>query len=35
MSAGRAPILFYVAATILMWVLALGPGGEGQDRRRR
>ena len=26
--ADRAPILFYAAATILMWVLALGPGGE-------
>jgi hypothetical protein len=30
-SATRAPIIFYVAATVLMWVLALGPGGEGQD----
>jgi len=30
-SAGRAPIVFYVAATVLMWVLALGPGGEGQE----
>jgi hypothetical protein len=31
LAAGRAPILFYVAATLLMWVLALGPGGHGQD----
>ena len=30
-SADRAPILFYVAATLLMWVLALGPGGEGHE----
>jgi hypothetical protein len=29
--AGRAPILFYAAATLLMWALALGPGGSGQD----
>ena len=29
--AGRTTILFYAAATILMWALALGPGGEGQD----
>ena len=28
-AAARAPILFYVAAAILMSVLALGPGGEG------
>ena len=27
----RAPILFYAAATLLMWVLALGPGGHGED----
>ena len=27
--AGRVPILFYVAATLLMGALALGPGGEG------
>jgi hypothetical protein len=30
-AAGRAPLLFYVLATLVMWVLALGPGGEGQD----
>ncbi len=30
-TAGRAPIIFYAAATLLMWVLALGPGGEGQE----
>jgi hypothetical protein len=24
-------ILFYAAATVLMWMLALGPGGEGRD----
>ena len=30
-SADRAPILFYVAATLLMWILALGPGGEGHE----
>ena len=29
--AGRTTILFYAAATILMWVLAIGPGGEGLD----
>ena len=29
--AGRPPILFYAVATLLMWVLALGPGGQGQD----
>jgi hypothetical protein len=29
--AGPPTILFYAAATILMWVLAIGPGGEGQD----
>ncbi len=33
-SAGRAPILFYVAATLLMWVLALGPGAKDTNRRR-
>jgi hypothetical protein len=27
----RLPLLFYAAATLLMWVLALGPGGEGDD----
>lgn len=30
-AAERAPIVFYVAATLLMCVLALGPGGEGHD----
>jgi len=25
----RSPLVFYVAATLLMWTLALGPGGEG------
>ena len=34
-AAGRAPILFYGATTLLMWVLALGPGGEGQDPASR
>jgi hypothetical protein len=29
--AARSPLLFYVAATLLMWALALGPGGQGQD----
>ena len=29
--AGRSPLLFYAAATLLMWTLALGPGGQGQD----
>ncbi len=29
--AGRAPIVFYAAGAVLMSVLALGPGGEGQD----
>ncbi len=28
---GRSPLLFYVAATLLMWALALGPGGQGRD----
>ena len=27
----RAPIVFYAAAALLMWVLALGPGGIGQE----
>jgi hypothetical protein len=31
LAADRAPILFYALATLLMWVLALGPGGYGQD----
>ena len=30
-TADRAPILFYAAATLLMGVLALGPGGHGED----
>jgi len=30
-AAGRAPVLFYVVTTLLMWLLALGPGGEGLD----
>jgi hypothetical protein len=30
-AAGRTPILFYCASTLLMWVLALGPGGQGHD----
>jgi hypothetical protein len=30
-AANRAPILFYIAATVLMWVLAIGPGGEKLD----
>jgi hypothetical protein len=30
-AAGRAPIVFYTLATLVMGVLALGPGGEGQD----
>jgi hypothetical protein len=25
----RAPLVFYAVATIVMWILALGPGGEG------
>jgi hypothetical protein len=25
----RAPLVFYAMATIVMWILALGPGGEG------
>jgi hypothetical protein len=29
--AGRAPIVFYAAGALMMSVLALGPGGEGQD----
>jgi hypothetical protein len=28
---GRSPLLFYFAATLLMWTLALGPGGQEQD----
>jgi hypothetical protein len=28
---GRTTILFYAAATIMMYVLATGPGGEGQN----
>ncbi len=31
LTARRAPILFYALATLLMWMLALGPGGNGQD----
>jgi hypothetical protein len=31
LTAGRAPIVFYAVATLLMWALALGPGGSGQD----
>ena len=31
LATNRAPILFYAAATLLMWVLALGPGGIGQE----
>ena len=34
-SRDRAPIVFYALATLLMWVLALGPGGQGTSRRRR
>ena len=30
-SADARQSLFYAAATLLMWVLALGPGGDGQD----
>lgn len=30
-AAARAPIVFYTLATLAMGVLALGPGGEGQD----
>jgi hypothetical protein len=29
--AGRAPIVFYATGALMMSVLALGPGGEGQD----